>query len=330
MTTTHATASPSPVVTFATRDVDEAARIGSELFVQHEIEPLQPDAFDFAITAGAIGTVKVGESSFGGAVRFTVGGLDEVYGVSLPRRGSLDVSVGSTSYSATPAFASVVGPVGELGGAGWHVDQERVSLVRFDRGSLEAELGRMLGREVDARINFELLMDVRNGAGADWTRFARSTIDSLRDPKALTWHPMLAAQTSSALMTGLLLAAEHPYREALDAPVRSLTPPLIARAAAYIDEHAHDPLTVPGIAAAVGISTRALQVGFGKHLDATPSEYLVRIRMARAHRELVAGSPDRTTVAQVAANWGFFHAGRFAARYCASYGTAPSATLRGR
>ncbi|GAA3119608.1 hypothetical protein GCM10020001_044720 [Nonomuraea salmonea] len=51
--------------------------------------------------------------------------------------------------------------------------------------------------------------------------------------------------------------------------------------------------------------------------------------MAGAHEELRAGDPATLTVTSVAARWGFFHPGRFAASYRAVYGRTPSETLHG-
>ena len=48
--------------------------------------------------------------------------------------------------------------------------------------------------------------------------------------------------------------------------------------------------------------------------------------MVRA--ELRVGSPDNSSVTQIAARWGFGHLGRFAAGYRKSFGEHPSETLR--
>ena len=77
------------------------------------------------------------------------------------------------------------------------------------------------------------------------------------------------------------------------------------------------------------VTPRALQYMFRKHLDMTPMEYLRRIRMDHAHRELLRSDPASTSVAVVAARWGFAHTGRFAGMYRLAYGVNPSDSLRG-
>ncbi|WP_214370873.1 helix-turn-helix transcriptional regulator [Pseudonocardia sp. H11422] len=96
-----------------------------------------------------------------------------------------------------------------------------------------------------------------------------------------------------------------------------------------IHGRAAEPLTVSAVARGVGVSVRALQAGFRRELGTTPKQYLQKVRLERAHEDLVRGEPrDGTTVVDVAIRWGFLHAGRFAAAHLRTYGEAPSVTLR--
>ena len=62
---------------------------------------------------------------------------------------------------------------------------------------------------------------------------------------------------------------------------------------------------------------------------ATPTAYLRRVRLARAHDDLLAAEPgDGTTVTAVAARWGYARPHRFAAAYRQVYGRAPGEVLR--
>jgi transcriptional regulator GlxA family with amidase domain len=56
--------------------------------------------------------------------------------------------------------------------------------------------------------------------------------------------------------------------------------------------------------------------------------YLRQVRLARVHADLLDASPEQTTVAEVAARWGFVHHGHFAAAYRDRYGHPPVVTLR--
>lgn len=106
-------------------------------------------------------------------------------------------------------------------------------------------------------------------------------------------------------------------------------PPLLRRALAYIHDNAHHDITVSDIAAAVNVTPRSVQYSFRRHLSTTPLEYLRRVRLDRAHRELQAADPSVDTVMAIAGRWGFSHAGRFSRIYRQAFGNPPSRTLRG-
>jgi transcriptional regulator GlxA family with amidase domain len=71
-----------------------------------------------------------------------------------------------------------------------------------------------------------------------------------------------------------------------------------------------------------------VQYTFRRHLDTTPLEYLRRVRLDRAHRDLQRADPAVDTVTAIAGRWGFTHPGRFSIAYKRMFGTAPSRTLR--
>jgi transcriptional regulator GlxA family with amidase domain len=58
-------------------------------------------------------------------------------------------------------------------------------------------------------------------------------------------------------------------------------------------------------------------------------EYLRRVRLDRAHRDLEAADPSVDTVTAIAGRWGFTHPGRFSSIYKQAFGRSPSVTLRG-
>lgn len=108
---------------------------------------------------------------------------------------------------------------------------------------------------------------------------------------------------------------------------RDANPAILRRAVAFIDEHAHEDITVAGIAAAGRVTVRAVQLAFRRHLETTPTAYLRRIRLDHAHRELATADPALNTVTAVAYRWGFSSPSRFAAYYRQVYGAHPSQTL---
>ncbi|RIV39699.1 helix-turn-helix transcriptional regulator [Micromonospora radicis] len=108
---------------------------------------------------------------------------------------------------------------------------------------------------------------------------------------------------------------------------RDATTATLRRATAFIEEHADRDIGAADIAAAAQVSLRALQLAFRRHLDTTPMAHLRRVRLDRAHRDLLSADPRQATVSAIASRWGFLSHSRFTARYHATYGFPPSRTL---
>ena len=106
-------------------------------------------------------------------------------------------------------------------------------------------------------------------------------------------------------------------------------PPQLRRALAFIHDNAQTDIGLNDIAAVVGVTPRSVQYMFRRHLGTTPLEYLRRVRLDNAHRDLLAADPSVDTVTAIAGRWGFSHAGRFSIAYRQVFGTSPSRTLRG-
>ncbi|MDO3638698.1 helix-turn-helix transcriptional regulator [Mycolicibacterium arseniciresistens] len=193
-------------------------------------------------------------------------------------------------------------------------------VVGAAHGKLEAVKARSL--------RFEQFTPVNAAAARMW----RDTVTYVRDcvladdTKAtplVLGHAgrLLGAVTMSAFPGVVPTAQAAQYRT-------DASPLLLRRAIAYIEENAGNDIALSDIALAVHISPRAVQYMFRRHLETTPLQYLRRIRLDRAHRELIVADRKRDTVTAIAAKWGFAHTGRFAVMYREAYGRSPHATLR--
>lgn len=105
-------------------------------------------------------------------------------------------------------------------------------------------------------------------------------------------------------------------------------PAVLHRAIDFIHHNAARDIGISDVAAAVFLTPRTVQYMFRKHLGTTPTAHLREVRMKRAREELLAGDRSMTTVAAVAARWGFAHTGRFAVHYRDVYAESPHETLR--
>jgi AraC-like DNA-binding protein len=152
--------------------------------------------------------------------------------------------------------------------------------------------------------------------------------DVLPNSQAMA-SPLIRGQTQRLLAASVLATFPNTALGALtNSPVGAVEPTAVRRALAFIDAHAGEDIAIAEIAQAARIGPRGLQRAFRQYRDTTPMEYLRRVRLDHAHRELLTADPSRgDTVRAIAARWGFAHAGRFSMAYHAAYGCSPSQTL---
>jgi AraC family ethanolamine operon transcriptional activator len=94
-----------------------------------------------------------------------------------------------------------------------------------------------------------------------------------------------------------------------------------------VEENPDQPLYIPELCKAIGVSERTLRVCCQEQLGVGPKRYLLFRRLHLARRALRKGLPDTTTVTEIATRSGFWHFGRFAGEYQSLFGELPSVTL---
>ena len=102
---------------------------------------------------------------------------------------------------------------------------------------------------------------------------------------------------------------------------------IVKTAQEYVMEQQGVGYSVTDICEVTNTSERTLQYAFQKILGMTPIEYLIRLRLHRAHQDLREATPESATVSNVAVNWGFWHFGDFSTAYKSCFDEMPSETL---
>jgi len=95
----------------------------------------------------------------------------------------------------------------------------------------------------------------------------------------------------------------------------------LQRALQAMQRHAQQPLELRAIAKRAGVHLRHLERLFRRHLDTSPREFYLRLRLQRA-RELMQGTT--TTLSSIARDVGFDSLSHFSKCYTEAYGTRPS------
>ena len=169
---------------------------------------------------------------------------------------------------------------------------------------------------------------IHPAAGTRW-RNASRYVDSLLDDPGSSASPLILSSAARLLAaTALAVFPNTATADPVPPDHADASTPTLRRAISFIDEHAERDIGIADIAAAAYVTIRAVQLAFRRHLGTTPLAYLRRVRLDRAHRQLVAADPARESVSAVAYRWGFASPSRFADYYRRVYGVQPSSTLR--
>ncbi len=310
-----------------TSDLDELVEQVNALMSHHTVTPIRTGDF----TASVMGFQRPGLSLFrmdyGMPVRLRAAPLTDYLAVCLPLRGSMAVRHKGESCTVDGRRTGFVGTPDDELVMDWGEDLELL-VMRVELSELRRLAARMLTAEDDEpdRLQFDPVID---SPAATTALISQATLlEQLVDvADAEAVNPLAEAHLRDAVMGTLLLAHDNTWREVLTTR-RSVPAPRsrVHQAAELMAARAGDPLSIGHLAREVGLSTRALYTGFVREFDTSPKQYLTRLRLERAHRELQAGGPG-LRVMDIAHRWGFTNAGRFAALYRESYGQGPATTL---
>lgn len=177
-------------------------------------------------------------------------------------------------------------------------------------------------------ITFTSYVPRSAAAGARW----RATVDQLSSQ--LPGEDDQQARDDAARLLGHTLLETFPNNvvvragstaDATSDPADA-TPSTVRRAARIIESHASEELSPGGLATECGVSPRALQYAFRKHLGCTPQDYLRRVRLDLARQSMRDGSS--ASVSDAAASHGFFNPGRFASDYRQVFDENPGQTMQ--
>jgi len=273
-----------------------------------------------------VGPVKVSDIT---VVPDLVVDCDEVgtgYYVHLPVVGRMEARHRGAKLIANRELAAIYQAGGGSFSGQWAAGS-RVLCVRLDGTAVGTALARLPGDQSVAGTTFELAMDTSRGFGRTWVEQLLVLCRQPAGQDGLLAHPLVARPLAESLVNGFLLAAGNTRSAALAAAAEPTRPAIIQKAIGLMEEEPLTPLNVADLADWCGVSPRALQLGFQRHVGVPPMAYLRDVRLRRADADLRAPSPG-DTVASVARRWGFAHLGRFAATYEARFGQPPGRTLR--
>jgi AraC family ethanolamine operon transcriptional activator len=103
---------------------------------------------------------------------------------------------------------------------------------------------------------------------------------------------------------------------------------IVDAAKTYMRSRIDEPITVADLCLELGVSRRTLQYSFREVLDLNPIRFLRAMRLNGVRRDLRVAPLPTGSVLDIAAKWGFWHAGHFVTDYKRMFAELPSETLR--
>lgn len=309
---------------FQSEDLDEARERVAAVFCPHRLDTIGRGARLAARHHHLRGDkASLNYIEYGAKTMIAPGTLEGFYLLQIPLSGAAAISNGADRYVTAPGQAAVLNPqlpttmIWEAG--------TRQLLVQIDRQAMIDQLSAQLGHRAEAPPTFLGAMDMTGGAGATLRQMVNFLMAEADQGRHALGAGLMGRQVEAMLVSGLLEAHRHDYRDRLGRVRAAPRPRHLRLAESFIEANLDQPLTLDDIAAAAGISPRGLQLVFRQHRGTTPLNFWRDARLARAHGDLVAG---RGSVTEVALKWGFSHFGRFAQAYASRYGLSPRDTLR--
>lgn len=271
------------------------------------------------------GNIDVYDLSYGTAVHILPVRPPDYYAVRIGHAGRASITLRGRTIPFSP---TIVSP-GQVVSTRWEADAS-ARIMRVPTKLVADAVRGELGEVPELPVQFENLLDVRIPAVTQWLRLA-SQFSALIDSRVLDASSLAASHFEHLLAQTMVWMAKHDRTDVLHSRRGAAGPATLRRAVTFCEENAALPITVAQMAEAANVSTRTVHELFRTHLDTTPLAYLRRVRLAGAHRELMAfadGHEVPRTIANVAQRWGFVHAGRFSRAYREAYGRFPGETIR--
>ncbi|QHE70373.1 AraC family transcriptional regulator [Rhodococcus sp. WAY2] len=305
-----------------THDWDAASRAVAGAYFPHTLTDLSPDgSLKLSMRTVDFGPVTLGRLGWGADVSIACD-YPGAYEVNIPLSGSLESRSPVGDVVSRPGQATVFRANEPTLISRWSGDCSVLG-VKFDSEYLEREADRILGTDVRPKLLLPSQIDLTDASGNSWFRLLRSLTAQLREPSDLLANPVVGPQLAGAITAAFVLAVTPDQDVRRTAP----RPRIVKRVLDGLNDDPARAWTAADMAELAGTSVRRLQEGFREYVGRSPSECLLDIRLTRADADLRAREPG-VTVSDIAARWGFTHAGRFSAAYRRRYGKSPSELVR--
>lgn len=262
---------------------------------------------------------------FDGPLSITSEQLESV-NVLFPIMGKLHLMGQADSPAMVCGQARVDSPGGRVA-----VEWESAStslVMRVPKDTLNYYCSKLYDIDAYRDIQFVPTLDLSRDGGVSLYNILNTVLMEANNAGSLLNQGVLTKQFQEMLVTTLLNAQPNSLTEFLHERDQQVRPFYIKRAVEYIHEKSAEPITPSDLVEATGVSMRTLQAGFSKYYNLGPSAYIKQLKMRKVRDALQVSNHLETTVAEIAANWGFYNPCNFTVNYKKLFGETPFETLQ--
>jgi AraC-like DNA-binding protein len=306
-----------------TSDIEEARLVGERIFCKNAIYSKDPQ-FNTRVNYRRAGSLGVGRMTYGGETIIDPDVMESFSLIQIPIRGRefIECDGKRVLFEADQGVvlnAHARTRIQHMGGT------EKI-IIRVDNDVVRRQCQQHLGRTLQKDVEFKMEMALDTPDGRSLIQMLAWMCDVLSNMDKLP--PLLGTQLETTFVGVLLGCQPNNYSAELwEDKGHSLAPSFVKRVEQYIEEHAHEPISVGDLAEYAGVSSRSLFSGFRRFRNISPMHYLKEVRLRRVHDELLQAQASSGTVTAVAFRWGFSHLGHFTTDYKRRFGETPSETL---
>lgn len=255
----------------------------------------------------------------------------DIGGPGLPRywfgmTNAGDLQVHQGSYVAVASGTNGLALRGLPGTGSLSSDESVRTNLWVEADALERALSSLVDDDPKRPITFNPVVDWSEGLAASLLGLIDYLVADLRRPGGLASNAVAAATFNELVLRTICVGLPHDRSGRVAQATGASAPACVRRAEDYMRAHADRPLRMAEVAAAAACSLRTLEVGFKEHRNTTPLGALRALRLDRTREILQRG--QGVSVGEVARQFGFTNAGRFATSYARRFGEQPSDTLR--
>ena len=265
------------------KDIDELTDAVSKIYCEHTVRVVGP-------ARNVDGQLEVTKSpqplvqlSYGTPVTIDAGNFSDLFLIKHCVHGAATVRQDGQRVDLRQGQTVILSP-----GRDTELQYDQTFLqksVRFDFGKLESTCARWLGHPLEQPLQFALrpFSDALERVWQQTLGYAWSA-----EMGGLSLSGSAKASFDEYLLTLLLHQHPHTYSAELAAPAPVPIPGIVRRAESYMTENAATSLSIPDVAAALGVSVRSLQEGFRQWRNTTPNEFLRQTRLRPGSRGALA------------------------------------------